>query len=151
MRIFPIQIHMVHLTGEQLPIDDYSDTLQERSKRMRAARDALVRETGRDYGYDVSKWHQYLISSEASEDTRGEYTWSDLHKRFENWKPDSDWQLAVDEAERLALENPNCPRCGSFASLRKVAHGAPNAKEIMWLCDKCKKRIPISSSGSVKD
>jgi hypothetical protein len=100
-----------------------------------------VRETGRDFGYDVSMWHQSLISSQASDDNRSEYTWSDLHKRFESWKPNADWQLAVDEAERLVLENPNCPHCGSFASLRKVAHGLPNANEVMWLCDVCKQRM----------
>src|SRR5215218_3193850 len=107
MRILPIQIYMVHLTGDQLPIETDSNTVQARARRMRAARDALVRATGQDYGYDVSRWHQYLSSSQSPEDIYVEYTWSNLHFQFEDWKPDSDWHLAVDEAERLALEFPN--------------------------------------------
>ena len=142
---------MVHLTGERLPIEGDSDTLQARAQRMRAARDALVRATGQDYGYDVSRWHKYLNSSQTSEEIYDEYTWGNLHNRFENWKPDPNWHSTVSEAERLALESPNCPQCGSFASLRKVSHGSPDAKEVMWLCNVCQKRLPITltDNGSV--
>ena len=145
MRITPLQINMVHLTGKQLPIEVQSKTLQARAKRILAAKDALVRATGQDLGYDVVKWHQYLSSSQVAEEIRGEYTWSDLHQRFEDWRPNSDWYLAVEEAKHLALEFPNCPHCGSFASLRKIFHGTPDAKEEMWLCNICKKRISLPS------
>src|ERR1043165_883942 len=123
MRISPIQISMVHLTGEQLPIESQSPTLAARAKRILAAKDALIRATGRDLGYDVLRWHQYLVSAEVPQDIRDEYTWSDLHQRFEDWQSGSDWSLAVEEAERLALEFPNCPHCRSFASLRRISHG----------------------------
>jgi hypothetical protein len=136
---------MVHLTGEQLPIEAENNTLPARAQRMRAARHALVQAIGQDYGYDVLRWHQYLSSPQAPEAIYGEYTWSNLHEQFEHWRPNSDWQLAIKEAERLALEFPNCPHCGSFASMRKVSHGLPDAKEVMWLCNTCKKRMPVSS------
>ncbi len=147
MRIAHIQLNMLHLADER-PIRAYHDTIQARAQHMFAAKDALIRATGQDFGYDVLRWHQYLTSAEAPEDIRRQYTWNDLHKRFEDWEPNSDWHLVVEEAQQLALEFPNCPRCGTFASLRKISHGPPGSKEEMWLCRMCKKRMPISSLGS---
>src|SRR6185436_10858188 len=144
MRIMPIHINMVHLMGEPLPIEAQSHTLEAGAQRIWAARDALIRVTGQDFGYDVAQWHQYLISAEASEDIRSDYTLYDLHERFEGWRPNREWQRAVEEAQRLASEFPNCPRCGSFASLHKISHGLPGAKEEMWLCNICKIRISIA-------
>ena len=151
MRILTIQINMIHLAGESLPIESQPHALEARAQRILAAKDALVRATGQDFGFDVARWHQYLNSTEVSEDIRSEYTWSDLHKRFEDWRPNLDWHLAVAEADRLALEFPNCPHCGSFASLRKIFHGLPGAKEEMWLSNICKKRIPIALLGNSHD
>ena len=151
MRIMPIQINMVHLTGEPLPIESQTHTVQARAQRILAAKDALIRATGQDFGYEVARWHEYLTSAEVPEEIRSEYTWSDLHERFEDWQPNSDWRIAVEEAKRLALEFPNCPRCGSFATLRRISHGPPSAKEDMWLCNICKKRISFSSLGSSRD
>jgi hypothetical protein len=139
---------MVHLTGEQLPIDATSDALQVRAQHMLAAKDVLIRATRQDFGFNILRWHQYLTSTEAPEDIRQEYTWSNLHERFEGWQPNSDWQLVVEEADRLALEFPNCPHCGSFASLHKILHGPSGMKEELWLCNMCKKQIPLSSFGS---
>ena len=144
MRLTLLQINMVHLTGKQLPIDGETNTLQAQAKRILAARDKLVQATGQDFGYDVLQWYQYLTSLQVPKDIADEYTWADLHQQFVDWKPNSVWLLAVEEAKRLALEFPNCPRCGSFASLRRISHESPGAKEEMWLCNFCKMRIPIS-------
>jgi hypothetical protein len=135
---------MIHLSGNQLPIEEEAASIQARAKWMLLARSAMVRATGRDYEYDVSKWHKYLTSLEAPERIRNEYTWSDKHRRFEGWKPDSNWQLITEEAQRLVLEFPNCPKCGSFASMRKVSHDSFGIDETVWLCVVCKKQAVIS-------
>lgn len=145
MRILPIQSHMVHLMGNRLPDELDSNTVQAQAPYMQAAMDALIRATGKDFGYDILRWHQYLKSAEAPEEICSEYTWENRHDASKAWQPNSEWESVVDEAERLALEFPDCPRCGAFASLRRVLHRLPDTKEEMWLCKICDNQISISS------
>lgn len=145
MRIMPIQVHMLHLAGEPLPVESPPRSPEIRAQRILAAKEALIRVTGQDFGYDVSRWHQYLASAQAPDEIRSDYTWNDWHEQFEDWRPNPEWRLAVEQAERLALTSPNCPQCGSFVSLRRISHEPQGAREEMWLCTICKMRFPISS------
>lgn len=145
MRILPIQRHMVHLMGNRLPDELDSNTVEAQAQCMQATRDALIRATGKDFGYDVLRWHQDLKSAEAPEEICSEYTWENRHDAFAAWQPNSEWQSVVEESERLALEFPHCPRCGAYPSLRGVLHRLPDTKEEMWLCKICDNQISISS------
>lgn len=61
--VVPIQMDMLSLIGYRLG-RGYSGLdipKEERLANMREGLEALRRETGQDYGYDVKAWHEYLV------------------------------------------------------------------------------------------
>jgi hypothetical protein len=82
---------MYQLAGEWLPFVE-PDELSI-ADRIAMAKAELVEETGQDFGFDIRKWHEYLIASDDS------YRWSNKHlsilKRIEEAENDSGWQKAI--------------------------------------------------------
>lgn len=56
MRLTPAQGAVYHICGRKLPIGN-PDTIPE---CIRSGRKTLFRITGKDFGYDLAKWHDYL-------------------------------------------------------------------------------------------
>jgi hypothetical protein len=63
--------------------------------RVQAGHEQLVFITGKDFGYDPQKWHEYLAKNNAA------YRWSNLHlgmpKRIAKALNNQEWQQVVQE------------------------------------------------------
>jgi hypothetical protein len=94
MRLTPSQIGMLHLLGKSLPFCEPPGwTLKE---RVRAGHAFLVETTGQDFGFDPSRWHDYLRETNA-----GGYRWSNKHlgmpKQIAEVNDDPAWCRAIEE------------------------------------------------------
>jgi len=70
MRLTPAQIAVRLICGENLPrfAQDQNEPLLD---RIREGHDFLVRITGKDFGYDLQAWHNYLKESREGGYTYG--------------------------------------------------------------------------------
>jgi hypothetical protein len=89
---------MYQLLGRQLPMGPREGIRD----RIRSGREFLVSITGRDFGYDALRWHEYLWDTDA-----GGYRWS--RRSREKWArlavtamDDTGWRQAVQELESEA-------------------------------------------------
>lgn len=84
---------MYLLLGETVPFD--ADGTGGLKDRVQAGRQGLVVTTGKDFGFDPKKWHDYLAENSA------EYRWSNKHlsmpKRITKALNDPEWQEVVHE------------------------------------------------------
>src|SRR5689334_18633549 len=98
MRLLPPQIDMYMLAGEWLPFCDTNE--RPLAERLRDARKSLVEQTGQDFGYDLRKWHEYLVEHHKDNG----YCWSDKHRsilvRIREAEADPKWQEAVELLEQ---------------------------------------------------
>ena len=79
-RITPLQGCMLALGGEVVhTLDDA--THDERIQAMLKARSNLKLLTGQDFGYDIQKWHDYLLSSSHREQYTFPYAWKSVHRK----------------------------------------------------------------------
>jgi hypothetical protein len=93
MRMTPSQIDMWLLLGERpgmLPEWD----LKERIRRGHAG---LVKMTGKDFGFDPRRWHDYL-----RETKEGGYRWTGIAKKIGQAATDPQWCRAVAELQNEA-------------------------------------------------
>jgi hypothetical protein len=92
MRLLPVQIKMYMLAGEWLPFCEPDELPL--AQRIKSARQSLVQQTGQNFGYDLQKWHDYLV-----EHHKGEYCWSNKHRsilvRIREAEADPAWREAV--------------------------------------------------------
>jgi hypothetical protein len=95
---------MYRLAGEWLPMCE-PDPLP-LSERITHARRALVEETGRDFGFDLKQWHEYLVQNH-----KDGYCWSNQHRsilsRIREAETDPEWRHAV--AALAAEQSPGNP------------------------------------------
>jgi len=98
-RATPLQMDMLCLGGEILsaggsetgPAND-----QERLSVMKEARQALTQQTGRDFGFNLAAWHQFLLNdAKLSEEYTFDYAWKAVKRRIDE---------LVDDPDRLRLE-----------------------------------------------
>ena len=83
---------MYRLAGKWLPFCEPDELLI--ADRIKSARQSLVMATGQDFGYDLQKWHDYLV-----EHHKREYCWSNKHRsilvRIREAETDPGWLEAV--------------------------------------------------------
>lgn len=90
MRLIPAQIAVHQICGQNLPLDDNLSLIQ----RIRSGHDFLVRISGRDFGYDLQAWHEYLSTARD-----GGYTWNSSIKTPKIMAAalaNPEWRAAVD-------------------------------------------------------
>lgn len=103
-RLTPLQMDMLGLGGEILsPGGSAPASDDARLAAMKEARDALARQTGRDFGFDLAAWHQFLLNDDKqSEEYTFTYAWKAVKKRIEELLDDPDRR----RLERLLGERP---------------------------------------------
>ena len=72
---------MYMLAGEWMPFCE-PDPLP-LAQRIESARQGLVRVTGQDFGYDLQKWHDYLVEHHQGENAGGMV----FHKKQISYEP----------------------------------------------------------------
>jgi hypothetical protein len=94
MRLSPAQVAMSMLLGEWLPMHKFNSLEDE----IQQGREFLKKITGKDFGYDVMAWHQYLLQT-----GEGGYKWSNKHMTYEKavktWTHHHAWHHAVEKLE----------------------------------------------------
>ncbi len=69
MRLRPVQIAVLFICGESIP--PFAMPPSALSDRLRKGHEGLVRLTGKDFGYDLQAWHDYLKESKDGGYTYG--------------------------------------------------------------------------------
>jgi hypothetical protein len=90
MRLTPAQIAIRLICGESIPPRLRAESLRD---RIRQGHDFLVRITGKDFGYDLRAWHDYL-----KESREGGYTYGRnivLPRIMQAASQSPEWQAAV--------------------------------------------------------
>lgn len=90
-RVTPLQMHMLGLAGHVLGNQEPSE--EERRIAIARGRSSLARATGQDFGYDLNRWHEYLLKSHSAQ-YRHPYAWSAVRPAVER---------AFEDSERLRL------------------------------------------------
>jgi hypothetical protein len=108
-RIVPLQGRVLELAGYVLSRDPKADVVpesdEERIRIMRRGRTALVKQTGRDFGYDLAAWVRFL---EADADHHDGFTHPYAYRTTLRWIRDA---LADPDRQRLVamIEDTNGP------------------------------------------
>src|SRR5689334_11941174 len=89
-KVTPLQGYMLDLSGLDLSGADEADY----ARRLTVARSLSVKETGADFGFDIEKWHNYLISDER---LCPEYSWGYVAEGIQR----SILSMASDQHRRL--------------------------------------------------
>jgi len=83
---------MLELGGEVLlrgGTEPASD--DERLSTMKEARQALTKKAGRDFGFDLAAWHQFLLNdAKLSEEYTFVYAWKAVKRRIDELLDDPD-------------------------------------------------------------
>ena len=96
MRLLPLQEYMISLCGfsPYTPFEEEDIGVDQ----LASAHKALVNETGKDFGFDLRAWHEFLLGVE-------EYTYSYVHESMdstiEKALNNPEWQLAAKGAAGL--------------------------------------------------
>lgn len=94
-RITVLQRDMLGLAGVLRTLPEIIPTEAERTQEMIRARANLKKITGRDFGYDLQAWHNFLLASdECREGYTFHYAWRGVRSRIEQ---------AMKDAGRLSL------------------------------------------------
>lgn len=92
MRLTIAQIDMYMLAGEWLEFCEPDELPL--TERLASARESLAESTKQDFGYDLCRWHYYLV-----EHHKDEYCWGDVHRdifaRIKQAEANPAWQAAV--------------------------------------------------------
>ena len=110
-RATPLQIDMLNLGGEivsQGPAPPPTD--RDRLNVMSEARQMLTRQTGRDFGYDLAAWHNFLLNdNKLSQEYTFDYAWKAVKRRIDELLDDPDRRRLVG----LLEGPPHAPADGS--------------------------------------
>ena len=118
MRLTPAQMAVHLICGEHLPIlwEDKETCIIE-GRRM------LIDITGKDYGYDLQKWHDHL-----KESREGGYTWQDtidLPKVMKEALASKEWHEVVQRLpEEIETERGKLKKAAELRRLRKLRRDA---------------------------
>jgi hypothetical protein len=104
-RVTPLQMDMLNLGGEVLsPGGTVPPTDGDRLNVMKEARQTLAQRTGRDFGFDLPAWHQFLLNDDKlSEEYTFDYAWKAVKRRIDELLDDPDRLRLV----RLLQERPD--------------------------------------------
>ncbi|MEQ1505231.1 MAG: hypothetical protein ABMB14_23575 [Myxococcota bacterium] len=94
-RLTPTQALMLSLAGHVLhghPVEPGTvETDEDRLASMREGRDGLIAQTGRDLGFDLSRWHELLLASvDDAWGYRHPYGWRRVRSAIERALADPD-------------------------------------------------------------
>ncbi len=82
-RVTPLQADMLGLGGEVAHWPMGQTTDDQRTSQMIASRENLRALTGRDFGYDLAAWHDYLMNSEEhAEEYTFPYAWAAVQRKI---------------------------------------------------------------------
>ncbi len=99
-RLTPVQIYMLSLAGHVIPPPyDEPDIVAPDTERLRSmteGREDLRRMTGKDFGFDLASWHDYLIEDEGDWGYTHPYGWRQTRQAVE---------AAMHSPDRLRLVN----------------------------------------------
>ena len=105
-RVTPLQMDMLGLGGEILlsgGIASKSASDEQRLDVMKQARQTLVQRSGRDFGFDLAAWHQFLLDdAKLAEQYTFDYAWKAVKQRIDELLNDPDRLRLV----RLLNEHP---------------------------------------------
>ena len=83
-RVTPVQMDMLMLAGEPLLHGVEAPSDLDRVRVMKEARESLKKFTGVDFGYDLSAWNEFLLTSpEFSKEYTFSYAWKAVKRRIE--------------------------------------------------------------------
>lgn len=148
-RVTPVQLEMLYLPGGVFKNRQVTKVAKdsERIQSMRQARAKLIRITGKDFGYDLGRWHSYLSSLPEDEDCgyRHCYAWSNVKRAIirsleddsrirlinlilqdnppvagEEWEQPIELPPTVSQKERIQQDAPPSPRCGKKLRTEKA-------------------------------
>jgi len=90
-RATPLQLDMLNLGGEILSPDESAPTDRDRLKAMEEARQMLAQQTGRDFGFDLAAWHQFLLNDDRlSQEYTSHDAWEAVKQRIDELLDDPD-------------------------------------------------------------
>lgn len=90
-RVTPLQMDMLGLGGEVLLRGNEPASDDERLSAMKQARQTLMKQTGRDFGFDLAAWHQFLLNdAKLSEEYTFVYAWKAVKRRIDELLEDPD-------------------------------------------------------------
>lgn len=105
-RVTPLQMDVLRLGGEILlsgGIAAAAPNDQDRLGAMKQARQMLTQRTGRDFGFDLAAWHEFLLNdAKLSEEYTFDYAWKAVKRRIDELLSDPDRLRLV----RLLSEHP---------------------------------------------
>jgi hypothetical protein len=119
MRLTPAQIGVRLICGNRLPPFGEARIVGEGDMkgRIKIGHDWLVQVSGKDFGYDLAAWHQYLKESRD-----GGYTWSRtivLPRIMELALESDEWREAVRQIQAKSAKSSASKRKGTRATRRK--------------------------------
>lgn len=128
MQLLPAELGMSLLMGQSVAMHPYSP-----DESLVRGRQVLVHLTGTDFGYDLLKWHEYLLNANMTNyKSRGakrwtsrianltlDPTWIAIRNRLEETsafemqeRKDRENQAAIDKANDFwCNKDRTCPRC----------------------------------------
>ena len=91
-RITPLQGDVLSLAGEHMPWgNDEPPPDAYRLTAMKSGREALKKLTGKDFGYDLAAWNDFLLkSAKYSEEYTFDYAWKAVKHRVDELVNDPD-------------------------------------------------------------
>ena len=93
-RVTPLQMDMLGLGGEILlsgGIASQRASDEQRLDVMKDARQMLMQRSGRDFGFDLAAWHQFLLNdAKLSEEYTFDYAWKAVKPRIDELINDPD-------------------------------------------------------------
>jgi len=99
-RVTPLQADMLGIGGVICGVPDDLVQEQDRIKTMKKSREMLRKETGEDFGFDISAWHEFLLNSDAHrEEYTFHYAWEAVCPKINELIDDQDRQRLVALAE----------------------------------------------------
>lgn len=105
-RVTPLQGDVLNLGGIACGVPEDLMQDSDRVTAMQEARDSLRKETGEDFGFDLSKWHEFLVTSpKFSEEYTFHFAWKSVCKAVEERISDPERLRLAALASQTASEN----------------------------------------------
>src|SRR5438132_1510485 len=90
-RTTPMQGNVLHIGGIVCGVPDDLVRDEDRIAAMKTARERLRSKTGRNFGYDIAAWHEFLQESRAfREEYTFHYAWQAVREKVEQLIGDTD-------------------------------------------------------------
>ncbi|WP_417377326.1 hypothetical protein [Gimesia maris] len=89
--ITPLQGSVLNLAGAVCGVPDDLVSESDRLSSMQKALEKLRKRTGQDFGYDIVRWHQFLLASEEfNQEYTFDFSWNVVSESVERFITDED-------------------------------------------------------------